>query len=261
MSARPIEKPPVSPSTVKSVFAHLDCLVEGIDALKRAGIRDIVVTAPLPRHEIEELLYEGRPSPVRWFTLTGAIFGGVMGFSLCSLTHLNWAMIMPAGKPLVSIPPFLVITFESTVLWGCLFTLVGMMLLSRLPSHDLQVEATDPRFSDDVFGLIVNNLGKKQSAMVVEMLNEAGAIEVENGYDSQVEAPEPVPLEQMGVEPDDPNTGMLIKITAAATVVILAGVIGSAIFFQQTVKSLLNEAGYSYSTTEQAVAPDNRPNK
>jgi hypothetical protein len=255
------DTPAVSTGTVKSVFAHLDCLVEGIDALKRAGIRDIVVTAPLPRHEIEELIYEGRPSPVRWFTLTGAIFGGVMGFSLCSLTHLNWAMIMPAGKPLVSIPPFLVITFESTVLWGCLFTLVGMMLLTRLPAHDLQVEATDPRFSDDVFGLIVNNLGKKQAAKVVEMLSGAGAIEVDNGYDHQAPSQAPAPLADMGTEPDDPNTDMLIKITAAATVIILAAVIGVGIFFQQTVKDLLNDAGYSYSTTEQAVAPDNRPNK
>ena len=239
--------------------------MEGIDALKRAGIRDIVVTAPLPRHEIEEMLYEGRPSPVRWFTLGGALFGGIFGFALCSLTHLNWAMIIPAGKPLVSIPTFMVIAFESTVLWGCLSTLVGMMLLARLPAHDLQVEATDPRFSDDVFGLIVNNLGKKQAAKVTDMLNGAGAIEVENGYDGHVVAPAPetpvIPPGAVAAEPDDPNTGMLVKITVAATVIILASVIGVGIFFQQTVKGLLNDAGYSYSTTEQAVAPDNRPNK
>ena len=259
------DTPAVSTGTVKSVFAHLDCLVEGIDALKRAGIRDIVVTAPLPRHEIEEMLYEGRPSPVRWFTLGGALFGGIFGFALCSLTHLNWAMIIPAGKPLVSIPTFMVIAFESTVLWGCLSTLVGMMLLARLPAHDLQVEATDPRFSDDVFGLIVNNLGKKQAAKVSEMLNSAGAIEVENGYDGHVVVPAPetpeIPPGAVAAEPDDPNTGMLVRITVAATVIILASVIGVGIFFQQTVKGLLNDAGYSYSTTEQAVAPDNRPNK
>lgn len=258
------ERPEVSPSTVKSVYAHLDCLVEGIDTLKRSGIRDIVVTAPLPRHEIEELIYEGRPSPVRWFTLGGALFGGTMGFSLCSLTHLNWAMIIPGGKPLVSIPAFMVITFESTVLWGCLFTLIGMMLLSRMPANDLQVEATDPRFSDDVFGLIVNNLGKKQAAKVVEMLTETGAIEVENGYDNQPPAPPPaldIPEDGVATEPDDPNTDMLIKLTAAATIIILVSVIGVSIFFQQTVKGLLGDAGYSYSTTEQAVAPDHRPNK
>ena len=33
----------------------------------------------LPRHDLEHVIYEGEsPSPVRWFTLTGALFGGIM---------------------------------------------------------------------------------------------------------------------------------------------------------------------------------------
>jgi hypothetical protein len=166
-------------STVKSVYAHLDCLVDGIDAMKRAGFRDkLVVTAPLPRHEIEELLYEGKPSPVRWFTMTGAILGGICGFALCSMTHLNWPMIIPAGKPLVSIPAFIVITFESTILWGCLGTLLGLVVNCRLPGFNLQPETHDPRFSDDKFGLIVNDLDAASVAKVSELLQHSGAIEV-----------------------------------------------------------------------------------
>ena len=90
--------------TVKSVFGHLDCLINAIDKLEKNGVKDYIVTSPLPRHDLEEVIYKGRPSPVRWFTLTGTIFGGTMGFSLASFTHLNWPMIIPAGKPLVSIP-------------------------------------------------------------------------------------------------------------------------------------------------------------
>ncbi|RME21295.1 MAG: DUF3341 domain-containing protein [Deltaproteobacteria bacterium] len=165
-------------TTVKAVFAHLDSLVDGIAAVKRARLPDFVVTAPLPRHEIEELIYEGRPSPVRWFTLTGAIFGGTAGFSLASLTHLNWPMIIPAGKPLVSVPAFMVITFEATVFWGCLATLIGLIVMCRLPSFGLQEEVTDARFSDDCFGIIINGLA---GAAVEEWKNKllaAGAIEV-----------------------------------------------------------------------------------
>lgn len=166
-----------TPGSVKSVYAHLDCLVEGIDQLKSAGFTDMVVTAPLPRHEIEELIYEGKPSPVRWFTLTGALTGGICGFSVCSLTHLNWPMIIPAGKPLVSIPAFMVLTFEATVLFGCLFTLVGLIVMCRLPSTNLQVEATDPRFSDDKFGLILNGLVPADVDRVKQILADTGAIE------------------------------------------------------------------------------------
>ena len=164
-------------SNVKAIFSHLDCLVDAIDGMKKAGHSDFAVTAPLPRHEIEELIYEGEPSPVRWFTLTGAVFGGTMGFSLCSITHLNWPMIIPAGKPLVSIPAFIVVTFEATVLFGCLFTLIGLRYHCRLPAKDMDPEFEDPRLSDDVFGMVVRNLDDATATTVQNRLDGLGAIE------------------------------------------------------------------------------------
>jgi len=164
-------------SNVKAIFGHLDCLVDAIDDMKKAGHSDFAVTAPLPRHEIEELIYEGEPSPVRWFTLTGAVFGGTMGFALCSITHLNWPMIIPAGKPLVSIPAFIVVTFEATVLFGCLFTLIGLLYHCRLPAKDMDPEFDDPRLSDDVFGMVVRNLDDATAANVQNKLDGLGAIE------------------------------------------------------------------------------------
>ena len=167
-----------TPGAIKGVFAHLDCLVEGIDQLKQAGLDDFIVTSPLPRHEIEEQIYGGKPSPVRWFTLCGALFGGSSGFALASLTHLNWPMIIPAGKPLVAIPAFIIITFEATVLFGCLFTLIGLLVNCRIPTADLQYEVRDPRFSDDKFGIIVNGLTEQTAARAREILGKVGAIEI-----------------------------------------------------------------------------------
>ncbi len=172
-------------TAVKGVYAHLDCLVDSIDALKRAGHKDFTVTAPLPRHEIEEMMYGGEPSPVRWFTLTGALFGGTAGFTLCSLTHVNWPMIIPAGKPLVSIPAFIVITFEATVLFGCLFTLIGMLWHCRLPMKPDEIpELVDPRLSDDAFAIVVGGLDGEGAAAVRATLTENGAIEVSGGSDA-----------------------------------------------------------------------------
>jgi hypothetical protein len=175
-----------TPGAIKGVYAHLDCLVEGIDALQRAGFSQIIVTSPTPRHEIEELIYKGKPSPVRWFTLTGALFGGTSGFTLASLTHVNWPMIIPAGKPLVSVPAFMVITFEATILMGCLFTLIGLLAMCRLPAYDLQIEVTDPRFSDDCFGLVVNGLTKADAGRVLQILKDTGAIDIGAGEFAEV---------------------------------------------------------------------------
>ena len=178
MSTQVIEYLPPTPGAIKSVFPHLDCLVDAIDALKQAGYTNMVVTAPLPRHEIEEQVYGGRPSPIRWFTLCGALFGGSMGFSVASLTHVNWPMIIPAGKPLVSIPAFIVITFEATILFGSLATLIGLLVMCGLPANNLQSEVQDPRFSDDVFGLVVNGLSVNDAARVRSILDTHGAAEV-----------------------------------------------------------------------------------
>jgi len=173
---------------VKAVYAHLDCLMTGIRDLKAAGFRDhMQVMTPLPRHEVEEILYEGRPSPVRWFTLLGACFGACMAFSLASMTHANWPMILPGGKPVVSVPPFIVITFEGTVLWGSLWTLIGMLLNTRLPASNLPVECQDPRFSNDHFGIVVEGLGANDQAKVKSILSHSGAIEVTGGGSASAE--------------------------------------------------------------------------
>jgi hypothetical protein len=100
-----------------------------------------------------------------------------MGFSLCSITHLNWPMIIPAGKPLVSIPAFIVITFEATVLFGCLFTLIGLLYHCRLPAKEMDPEFEDPRLSDDVFGMVVRNLDDATAAEVQTKLDDFGAVE------------------------------------------------------------------------------------
>ena len=242
--------------TVKSVYEHLDSLVDAVGTLKKEKINDFIVTSPLPRHDIEEVIYGHERSPVRWFTLTGALFGAFMGFALCSITHLNWAMIIPGGKPLVSIPAFIVIMFESTVLWGCLFTLLGMIGLTRLPGTNLQIEVQDPRFSDDKFGLVVNNLTRKQAAKVTQILKDNHAMQVLNGYDYAKEEPPPPTnedLEALGFEEDKINTDMLWKLGIVVTVMVFASIVGVKMTFEYVVSQQLDDCGYSYN--EAAVAP------
>lgn len=168
---------------VKAVFKHLDSLCEAIYDLKKAGYTDMSVMSPTPRHEVEELIYGGEPSPVRWFTLFGGMFGGSMGFSLASMTHANWPMIIPGGKPLVSVPPFMVITFEATILWASLCTLVGLLLFCRLPAK-LHAIYDDPRFTSDCFGIIFERLGAADEMKVKSILSHAGALEVVGGSSS-----------------------------------------------------------------------------
>jgi hypothetical protein len=172
---------------IKAIYGHLDCLLTGIDRLKHAGISGFDVLAPLPRHEIEDLIYEGRPSPVRWWTLTGAITGVTSGFGITSLTHSTWPMINPGGKPVVSLPAFAVIMFEATILFGALFTFVGFIVHTGLPGWNLDKALKDPRVSDDKFGIVFTRANAADQERITAILTATGAIEVTTGNDTLYE--------------------------------------------------------------------------
>jgi len=174
---------------VKGMYAHLDCLMTGVDRLKKAGYRGFDVLAPLPRHEILDMYSEGRPSPVRWWTLTGAITGITCGFLLTSLTATQWNMINPGGKPTVSLLPYAVIMFECTILIGALFTMAGLLFHCGLPSWGLDDSLKDPRASDDKFGIVFTRANPADVEKIQDILRGSGAIEVTRGDDTVYEVP------------------------------------------------------------------------
>jgi hypothetical protein len=62
------------------------------------------------------------------------------------------------GKPIVSIPTYVVIAFELTILFGALSTLIGLFINARLPKVRRPV-LYDPLFSSGRFGLFVPATG------------------------------------------------------------------------------------------------------
>jgi hypothetical protein len=174
---------------IKGIYAHLDCLLTGIERLKHEGLTGFEVLSPLPRHEILEAMYEGRPSPVRWWTLTGGVFGITLGTLLTSLTAAQWEMINPGGKPVMSLPPFAVIMFECTILFGALFTLLGLIVHCGLPGWGLDKALQDPRVTDDKFGIVFLGASGKDEKRIMEVLRASGAIEVTRGNDAVYEVP------------------------------------------------------------------------
>ncbi|MBI1845403.1 MAG: DUF3341 domain-containing protein [Candidatus Rokubacteria bacterium] len=83
---------------------------------------------------------------------------------------------MTGGKPVVSIPPFVIIAFELTILFGGLATVLGVVTLGRLPR--LRPTPTyDPRFTNDRFGVAVH-CPPGRGGSVRDILRTAGAEEV-----------------------------------------------------------------------------------
>ena len=155
-------------------FAHFDRFLEAVRRLRASGFDNLRVASPVPHHEIDEVL-ERRESPVRVFTLVGSIFGGVLGLLLTINTSIGYPLIT-GGKPIVSMPTFIVIIFELTILFGAIGTLVGLLVSGRFPRVRIG-PAFDPRFCGDQFGVFVY-CTRDELTTTSSILREAGAVEV-----------------------------------------------------------------------------------
>jgi len=161
---------------VLGVFAHLDAAVEAIRKLKAKGQEDLVVFSPLPRHELEDVLAQPE-SPVRMWTLIGGLSGFAIAVWLTMWTSLDWPLVV-GGKPIPSIPPYVVIMFELTVLFGALSTLAGVAFNAIFAWRKTGSVAFDPRFTDDKIGVFVACETARREEFR-ELLTQAGAEEVQ----------------------------------------------------------------------------------
>ena len=142
---------------VLGVFSYVDDARDALVALRDAGHRDVGVFSPVPYHELEEVQPRGS-SLVRWVCFAGGVAGLTGGFALCIYSVLSWPLVS-GGKELVSLPPFVIIGYESMILLGGLFNLVGLFALARLP-QTRSPAPYDPRFTVDRIGLWVPAAGE-----------------------------------------------------------------------------------------------------
>ncbi len=161
---------------VLGIFAHADTALEAIRALRARGFSDLTVYTPVPVEEIEEEVERVRPlSKVRLFSVIGGLTGTATAFFLTIWTSLKWELIT-GGKQPVSIPPFIIIAFELTILFCGLSTLLAVLILGRLP-QTRPSPTYDPRFTVDRFGVAVACPPDKADAAGA-VLSSAGAEEV-----------------------------------------------------------------------------------
>ncbi|MCH7537937.1 MAG: DUF3341 domain-containing protein [Proteobacteria bacterium] len=167
---------------ILGTFAFEEDFLAAARNLTASGFDNISLLSPLPLDEAQEVLGLGKSSPVRHFTLAGAIFGGIAGFAMAVATSL--VFILPTGgRAIITIPPFLIITYEMTILFGVLFTLLGFHFVSGLPAW------TDKPYlssaGTDKFVVVVEGAAGEQVARAETIIRDAGAEEVRLEEDKQ----------------------------------------------------------------------------
>jgi ActD protein len=150
-------------------------LVEAATKARLAGYRKMDAYSPIPIEELNEALALRR-TRLPLLVLIGGILGCAGGFGLASWVSAVAYPMDVGGRPLISWPQFIPVTFETTVLGAALTAFFGMWALNKLPqpyhpvfnvpafgraSTDrffLVIESTDPRFDRTATWQFLENL-------------------------------------------------------------------------------------------------------
>ena len=142
--------------------------------LKGAGFATPELMSPVPIEGVEEVLGE-KKSVIKRFSLFGGLFGGLFGFALAAGTAVLY--VHPAGgRPIITIPPYLIITYEMLILFGILFTVLGFFISSRLPAFRDRVYVPETAVDKFAVSVVCDNEEHLKRAQAI--LHEAGAEQV-----------------------------------------------------------------------------------
>lgn len=162
---------------VVGIFDDEDVLLDGVKKVRQRHpyLRSI---HPFPVHGLDEALGYSRtrlPIAAFLFGMTGTILALVMQFWMLGY---DWPMII-GGKNFASLPPFIPVTFELTVLLSALGMVATFLIVSDMKPYKWPRQF-DIRSTDDKHVMAIDlafNAGKSKEEITC-ILRESGASEV-----------------------------------------------------------------------------------
>jgi hypothetical protein len=161
-------------------FDNADKLVAATQRARDAGYRKMDAYTPYPVEGLAEALDFHR-TWVPPLVLVGGIIGAVSGFALQYYVAVIAYPINVGGRPLNSLPMFIPVIFELTILIAALFAVFGMLALNGLPMpyHPLfNVPRFDLATRDRFFLVIHSSDAKFDLDATRRFLSELGAQQV-----------------------------------------------------------------------------------
>lgn len=138
---------------ILGIFRDVETAGRGVEGLVRAGFVEAQITSltsvPYPD---SVLVKTGQRSWFRWLTLASGIAGAGAGFCLAAGTA--WLYPVQTGdKPIIALYPTGIITFEVTMLFAIIGTMLGMFLEMGLPPRNTRLY--DPAIAEGCIGISV----------------------------------------------------------------------------------------------------------
>jgi hypothetical protein len=162
---------------VVGIFEDEDVLLHAVENTREKGLKIHEVYSPFPVHGLDEALgYKRSRLPIAAFLfgMTGTSLALLMQFWMLGY---DWPMII-GGKNHASLPPFIPVTFEMTVLLAA-FGMVGTFFIASDMKPYKWPRQFDLRSTDDKHVVAVDLAANKMSKEEISALLKAqGASEV-----------------------------------------------------------------------------------
>jgi hypothetical protein len=144
-------------SKLNNIFISFDDEVPLLEAVRLLRANKELITdvlSPFPVHGLDEALSLKRSGiPVGGF-IFGAL-GAILAFGFQAWVFTESYPLIIGGKPFFSVPTFIPITFEVTVLFAGLSMVAALLIRSKL-KPDIRFKAVDKDITDDKFVILVN---------------------------------------------------------------------------------------------------------
>lgn len=155
-------------------FDSPDGLLKAANAAREAGYKKMDAYSPFPIHGLSEAIgYHSNTVP--WIMALGGLTGTVTGLALQWYTASVDYPLNIGGKPLMSLPMFVVVMFECTILFSALTGFFGLWILNGLPRlhHPIFSAKNFERATQDRFFLCIEAKDPSYDADKVESLLKA----------------------------------------------------------------------------------------
>jgi mono/diheme cytochrome c family protein len=170
---------------VAALFTKPDDIIKAASKVAEEGYSKWDVNTPYPLHGMDNAM-KLKPSNLGIITLFFGLSGTAIALMLTYFTNSIDYPLVVGGKPFFSLPAYIPVTFELTVLLATLSTVIAMLtFFFKFPANNHVLHDTQymREVSRDRFGIVIEaNDPKFEQSKVEELLRRFGPESVETIY-------------------------------------------------------------------------------
>jgi len=174
---------------VAALFTKPDDIIKTASKVADEGYSKWDVNTPYPLHGMDDAM-RLKPSNLGFITLFFGLSGTVIALLLTYFTNSIDYPLVIGGKPFFSLPAYIPVTFELTVLLATVSTVIAMLIFFfKFPSNNHVLHDTPymKKVSLDRFGIVIEaNDPKFEQSEVEELLRIFGPESIETIYHKEV---------------------------------------------------------------------------